>query len=170
VVLNCKYLAHPINEVLAQCKPKERSPSLRPSPSTNSLAGSTISRHSTFSVTVRDRQRHATTEFPNANGDPDTDIRTTAQPSSKSLEDGHPLALRSDPSVASLIDMYDEQGRLPPEAFSNSPEKQERPQKKRNGSTLRELLGAPDSLRFKVNGDVESDISWAERFLEYVFL
>jgi hypothetical protein len=64
--------------------------------------------------------------------------------------------------------MYDDHGRLPAEAFSNSPpspEKHGRPQKKRGGSTLRELLGGSSSPGSKVDSAVESDISWAERFL-----
>lgn len=161
---NLPPLPHPINDVLSSCNntPKEHAPSLRPSPSTASLASSNFSRLSTFSVTVHDRQRHAVTEFPNANGELGRDIQTPTQ-ASKRLS--HPLGLRSDPSVASLIELYDEQGRLPPEAFSNdscSPEKQGRPQKKRGGSTLRELLGGSDS---KGDSNIESDISWAEKYL-----
>ncbi|XP_006461821.1 hypothetical protein AGABI2DRAFT_118673 [Agaricus bisporus var. bisporus H97] len=165
-------LPHPINDVLAQCMPKEQTPSLRASPSTLSLASSTLSRHSTFSVTLHGRQRHAMTEFPNANGElgdgSPTPVKSKSTRDGANLAVGHPLGLRSDPSVASLIDLYDEHGRLPVETFSNSPPsgKQERPQKKRNGSTLRELLGAPDSLRSKVDTNLESDISWAERFLD----
>jgi hypothetical protein len=165
------WLAHPINDVLAQCMPKEKAPSLRASPSTLSLASSTLSRHSTFSVTVHGRQRHATTEFPNANGElgdgSPTPVKSKPKRAGANLVDGHHLGLRSDPSVASLIELYDEHGRLPVETFSNSPPSgnHERPQKKRNGSTLRELLGAPDSLGSKTDTNLESDISWAERFL-----
>jgi len=158
--------AHPINDVLAGCNttPKEGT-SLRLSPSVASLASSSLSRHSTFSVTVHDRQRHAATEFPNANRELGDDTDT---PTQRSKRHSHQLGLRSDPSVVSLISLYDEHGRLPAEAFSNSPpsaEKQERPQKKRGGSTLRELLGGPDSLDLKSGGHLESDISWAEQFL-----
>lgn len=122
-------------------------------------------------MTVHDRQRHTATEFPNANGELDEDPQRPTEPRFRRNEPdqagGHHLGLRSDPSVASLISLYDEHGKLPPETFSNSPpsEKRERQQKKRNGSTLRELLGAPDSLTSKANSNVESDISWAERFL-----
>jgi hypothetical protein len=167
------WLAHPINDVLAQCMPKEKTPPLRASPSTLSLASSTLSRHSTFSVTVHSRQRHATTEFPNANGEFGDGSPTPVKSKPKrdrggaKSGDGNQLGLRSDPSVASLIELYDEHGRLPVETFSNSPPSgnHERPQKKRNGSTLRELLGAPDSLGSKTDTNLESDISWAERFL-----
>lgn len=172
-------IAHPINDVLAQCmqQPQEKTPSLHPSASTISLASSTLSRHSTYSVTVHDRQRHTATEFPNANGELDNNLQTPTnlrpRSNGSSQANGHHLGLRSDPSVASLIELYDDHGRLPPEAFSNSPpspERRERPQKKRNGSTLRELLGAPNGLSSKADSAVESDISWAERFLGYVFV
>lgn len=159
--------AHPINDVLAGCNttPKEGTSSLRLSPSVSSLASSTLSRQSTFSVTVHDRQRHAATEFPNANPELGDDTNT---PTQRSKRHSHQLGLRSDPSVVSLISLYDEHGRLPAETFSNSPpsaEKQERPQKKRGGSTLRELLGGSDSLESKSGGHLESDISWAEQYL-----
>ncbi|KAJ3552281.1 hypothetical protein NP233_g12917 [Leucocoprinus birnbaumii] len=162
-----KYPAHPINDVLAGCNntPRPQTPSLRPSPSTASLASSNFSRTSTFSVTVHDRQRHAVTEFPNANGEFGEDMKTPTQPSKRH---SNALALRSDPSVASLIEMYDEHGRLPAEAFSNnspSPEKLGRPQKKRGGSTLRELLGGSDTLGSGGDSNIESDISWAEKYL-----
>jgi hypothetical protein len=76
--------------------------------------------------------------------------------------------------VASLLDLYDEHGKLSSNAFSNSPPnspvKEGRVQCRRNGSTLRQLLGAP-SLSSKHGNDSGSeggDISWAERFLAYV--
>lgn len=93
------------------------------------------------------------------------------------------LRLRSDPSVASLLDLYDSHGCLSDEAFSNaSPSppstpvhrqedeprgtqtKEGRAQVRRNGSTLRQLLGSPAAS----SGD--GDISWAERFLGCVQL
>lgn len=159
--------AHPINDVLAGCNtaPKEHAPSLRLSPSVVSLASSSLSRHSTFSVTVHDRQRHAATEFPNANREL---VEDTDTPTQCSKRQSHQLGLRSDPSVASLISLYDEHGRLPAETFSNSPpssNKQEHPQKKRGGSTLRELLGGSGGLGSKSGSHLESDISWAEKYL-----
>ena len=86
------------------------------------------------------------------------------------------IRLRLDPSVASLIDLYDEHGKLSSNAFSNSPPsspvKEGRAQCRRNGSTLRQLLGAPtSSLNSRHGNDSGSeggDISWAERFLAYV--
>jgi hypothetical protein len=80
--------------------------------------------------------------------------------------------LRQDPSVASLLDIYDNKGRLDGNAFSNSPSagekepfKDGRPQLKRGGSTLRQLLGNPEST--SCTGSAEGDISWAEGFLQY---
>jgi len=86
------------------------------------------------------------------------------------------LRLRSDPSVASLIDLYDAHGKLSNDAFSNSPPStpkdtpltEGRAQVKRNGSTLHQLLGATSSNGSRdanESGSVEGDISWAERFL-----
>ena len=72
------------------------------------------------------------------------------------------IRLRRDPSVASLLDLYDEHGHLPAQAFSESPEKQGRAQTKRSGSTLRQLLGG--SSKTDLNA-TEGDISWAERYL-----
>lgn len=145
---------------------------MRPSRSNQSLASSTLSHRSTYSVTIRDRQRHTTTEFPNANGHYDDNLQTPRNPRSQFNESNHPnghaLGLRSDPSVASLVELYDDHGRLPPETFSNSPpspEKQGRQQKMRSGSTLRELLGATDGSGSATDSAIESDISWAERFL-----
>lgn len=102
------------------------------------------------------------------------------------------LKLRSEPSLVSLVSLYDEQGQLPEGVFSNndnSDEVQRQPPKKayrevpmaddsddderviatgkaqcrRSGSTLRQLLGA--STDSKPADASEGDISWAERFL-----
>lgn len=103
--------------------------------------------------------------------------------------DSRTIKMRTEPSVVSLVSLYNDQGQLPEEIFSNDVdngatpkrryhkvkmvEEQEeehrvapegRAQCKRSGSTLRQLLGASD-----VPGDAsEGDISWAERFLAYV--
>ncbi|KDQ61376.1 hypothetical protein JAAARDRAFT_171553 [Jaapia argillacea MUCL 33604] len=82
-------------------------------------------------------------------------------------------ALRRDPSVASLLNWYDEDGRVSSQAFSNTPPENHiedrdrgvgREQVKRTGSTLRQLLGEPSSNEH--DETFEGDISWAERFLE----
>ena len=80
--------------------------------------------------------------------------------------------------MASLLDLYDEHGKLSSDAFSNSPPsppiKEGRVQCRRNGSTLRQLLGAPtsslpvSSRHENDSGSEGGDITWAERFLECV--
>ncbi|KAJ7043593.1 hypothetical protein C8F04DRAFT_1028537 [Mycena alexandri] len=139
-------LPHPINQVLQT-----------PGSSTVSLASATTSVSSTsrgtYTVKVHRRTHHAQTEFPNAN--------RNLEPRQNNSQ---LLGLRSDPSVASLLDLYDEHGRLPTHTFSNSPPK-ERAQVQRNGSTLRQLLGNPSVNSRSDAGGLEGDISWAERFL-----
>ena len=123
-----------------------------------------MSQRGTYNVTVHRRRRHASTEFPDANRD--LDDQTAKGSSLHPVEDSRVLRLRSDPSVASLLELYDEHGRLSNDAFSNdepSPPKVGRAQVRRNGSTLRQLLGASSVKDGAENS--EGDISWAERFL-----
>jgi hypothetical protein len=126
-------------------------------------------------VQVHKRKRHTSTEFPYANRHLD-DFKVaqrTRGATAPPKELSHYLGLRSDPSVASLLQLYDDHGRLPENLFSNSPPKkpsaemkQGRAQTRRSGSTLRQLLGAKE--KSDSNADLtESDISWAERFLRY---
>lgn len=66
--------------------------------------------------------------------------------------------------------MYDDHGSLPSRAFSNSPPSdcplvEGRAQARRNGSTLRQLLGSPSLNSGTDTSSLEGDISWAERFL-----
>jgi hypothetical protein len=68
--------------------------------------------------------------------------------------------------------MYNNQGHLDSKVFSNTPPAHEkessrdgRAQVKRGGSTLRQLLGNPDSSHRA--STTEGDISWAEAFLRY---
>lgn len=83
------------------------------------------------------------------------------------------IRLRQDPSVVSLLNMYDDKGHIKSDAFTNSPqtptplqEIQGRDQKKCGGSTLRQLLGDPESTGpFRSSNMLEGDISWADRFL-----
>ncbi|KAJ7066604.1 hypothetical protein C8F01DRAFT_1248600 [Mycena amicta] len=140
--------AHPINDVV-------------PASSVVSLASATSSINSnrgTYTVTVHQRRRHASTEFPNANRYTDEEEPLRRNNNSQLL------GLRSDPSVASLLDLYDEHGRLPSQAFSNSPPKEGRAQVVRSGSTLRQLLGNPCPAASSDSSDL-GDISWAEQFL-----
>ena len=163
------YLAHPVNSL-------SQRPSAPPSRSAS------VQTRRTYTVTIRDRKVEAFTEFPNANPPLDTPTRpslplddqsgqaSTLQPFTP--KDQNRLgALRRDPSVASLLDMYDSKGRLDISAFSNTPPATEkdsvkgRAQLKRGGSTLRQLLGNPESGN--PDGSTEGDISWAEGFLRY---
>ncbi|KAF9525330.1 hypothetical protein CPB83DRAFT_909222 [Crepidotus variabilis] len=146
-------IPHPINQVIQT-----------PASSCVSLASTSISQRGTYTVTVHGRKRHASTEFPLANSElgekrkPELAPRSTLAP----VEDSRVLRLRSDPSVASLLELYDEHGQLADDAFTDtesSPPKQGRAQVKRNGSTLRQLLGGFG------NDNSEGDISWADRFL-----
>jgi hypothetical protein len=154
--------AHPINEVIQT-----------PAASTASLASTSISQRGTYNVTIHRRKQHTLTEFPNANRD--LDDRSTPQGNLRTplKDDNHLLGLRSDPSVSSLLSMYDEHGRIPAKVFSNSPpslRKEGRAQTQRSGSTLRQLLGNPSGLNSRAGNDAsEGDISWAERFLGYHF-
>ncbi|KAH9940821.1 uncharacterized protein BXZ73DRAFT_42397 [Epithele typhae] len=81
--------------------------------------------------------------------------------------------LRRDPSVVSLLNLFDDHGRLDSKVFENSspaisasaaPEG--KMPRQRTGSTFRELLGAPAPAFFENSN--EGDISWAERLLECV--
>lgn len=158
--------AHPINNVIQT-----------PAASTASLTSSNISHRGTYNVQVHKRKRHTSTEFPYANRHLD-DLKVTPRARGATAppkEHAHYLGLRADPSVASLLELYDDRGHLPENLFSNSPPKQPsfdmkqgRAQTRRSGSTLRQLLGASNKEKSDSNADLtESDISWAERCLWY---
>ncbi|KAE9399563.1 hypothetical protein BT96DRAFT_1019458 [Gymnopus androsaceus JB14] len=142
-------LPHPINSALST-----------PSESTTSLPS--VSRRGTYVVKVYPRQKHTSTDLLEVDNEPQT-----PQPRRRAQTVGddstHLQGLRRDPSVASLLDLYDEHGHLPSKAFSNTPPREGRAQTQRTGSTLRELLGDP-SHRHNASS-LEGDISWAERFL-----
>jgi hypothetical protein len=159
--------------------------SLNPTPLASPSRSTVQSRGRTYSVKILGgRQVLATTEFPNANPPVDTPSRrhehdddsdsisskrtkrAAVTPRDRSRIHG----LRQDPSVASLLDMYDDHGNLDSKIFSSSPVKQGRTQIQRNGSTLRQLLGSSElhDAAFR-NSTTEGDISWAERFLQYVW-
>ncbi|KAL0577914.1 hypothetical protein V5O48_004079 [Marasmius crinis-equi] len=143
-------LPHPINNFLST-----------PSESTTSLESTNITRRGTYSVKVHPREQHTPRRKEAAVSQEDM---TTSQALLRE-PDGDAsqlIRLRRDPSVASLLDLYDEHGQLPAQAFSDSPEKRGRAQTKRSGSTLRQLLGHPS--RTDVDA-TEGDISWAERYL-----
>lgn len=143
--------AHPINKIIQT-----------PASSTISLETDSLFHRGTYNVTVHRRRRHASTEFPHANRDLENNEHGTLQP----VEDSRLLGLRSDPSVASLLELYDEHGRVASNAFANDeslPIHEGHAQVRRNGSTLRQLLGGPSSK--EGNDNSEGDISWAERYL-----
>jgi hypothetical protein len=157
IQLKCRTLAHPINEVVQT-----------PAASTISIASTSISQRGTYNVTVHGRKQHTAPEFLHTTETFTTPRQYIFRPEHLK-ENSQLLGLRSDPSVASLLDMYDEHGRISATAFSNSPpspQKEGRAQTHRNGSTLRQLLGNPSSMNSKNDSStMEGDISWAERFL-----
>lgn len=87
------------------------------------------------------------------------------------------MRLRQDPSVVSLLNMYNSNGQLDNKVFSNTPARDDlsdeeqvcvvgRPQHQRRGSTLRQLMGKSESQPNSSRS--EGEVSWAERFLQYV--
>ncbi|TFY79174.1 hypothetical protein EWM64_g4839 [Hericium alpestre] len=156
-------IPHPIN-------------SLTPISSTSSDRSASIQSRGTYVVKVIGREVHTRTEFPNA-----YPLETPPRSADESESDGPARSqklsavtprdkhrmhrLRQDPSVASLLDMYDSHGRLDEKAFSNSfsiENAEGHAQVKRSGSTFRQLLGEPEQA---ARNSTEGDISWAERFL-----
>lgn len=140
-----------------------------------------VQRQGTYTVKVLERKQESCTEFPNANpplrNNSDDDAQVHESPTCRRVNPRHvPFTprdqnrlqrLRQDPSVVSLLNMYDDKGRICSTAFSNTPQSSApindvggREQIKRSGSTLRQLLGeAADT------DGAEGDISWAERYL-----
>ncbi|KAK7056398.1 hypothetical protein VNI00_002952 [Paramarasmius palmivorus] len=145
-------IAHPIDNVLNT-----------PGASTTSLASTSISRKGTYNVKVHPREQRNRTD-----SGPQDALATPRAPKrdiDSAAESSQFIRLRRDPSVASLLDLYDEHGNLPAKAFSDSPTKEGRAQTKRSGSTLRQLLGEPSSHHDPDSSNGEGDISWAERYL-----
>ena len=109
--------------------------------------------------------------------DEPTGSGTTKRPTITPRDQNRLLRLRQDPSVVSLLNMYDSYGCLDNKVFSNSPVKDGqseedqvyavgRPQHQRRGSTLRQLMGKPESEAQPNSSRSEGEISWAERFLQ----
>ena len=160
--------AHPVN-------------SLNQTPVASVSRSASVQTRRTYTVTIRDRKVEALTEFPNANPPINSPPRSSYDWDDRSAPKLQPITpkdrnrlsmLRRDPSVASLLDMYDDKGRLDSTAFSNTPSAAEKEclnngpaQLKRGGSTLRQLLGNPESAN--LTGSTEGDISWAEGILRY---
>ena len=155
----------------------------------------------TYTVKVHERTVISCTEFPNAipslvtptkerpksvplpttgpevSDDEPIDPSTTKRPTITPRDQNRLLRLRQDPSVVSLLNMYDSLGQLDNKVFSNSPVKDDesdeaqicavgRPQHQRRGSTLRQLMGKAEHEMQPNNSRSEGEISWAERFLQ----
>ncbi|KIP02294.1 hypothetical protein PHLGIDRAFT_130807 [Phlebiopsis gigantea 11061_1 CR5-6] len=168
---NMPPLPHPINSVAT-------TPAATPAKSEAS-----VQRRGTYTVKVLERKLESRTEFPNANPPiphDDEHDNLDDSPLAKRANSRHVpftprdesrlLRLRQDPSVVSLLNMYDDKGRISSTAFSNTPDtsaaEEELPGRqpvKRSGSTLRQLLGEPSSEDREEAA--EGDISWAERYL-----
>ncbi|KAF9071538.1 hypothetical protein BDP27DRAFT_1321915 [Rhodocollybia butyracea] len=153
-------LPHPINSAVST-----------PTGSTSSLPIPNVVRRGTYTVKVYPRQQHPYTVPLGSRGLDDDNEPQTPQPRRRAQtvpppgdDSSHLQGLRRDPSVASLLDLYDEHGHLPSRAFSNTPPREGRAQTQRGGSTLRELLGESGS-NHNASSSLEGDISWAERFL-----
>ncbi|KAH9848490.1 hypothetical protein C2E23DRAFT_739671 [Lenzites betulinus] len=163
-----------------------------------------VHRSGTYVVKVHGRTTHSRTEFPRANPPPSpTKLPRTATPKTPTPhqdhhdtddedEDDDPClprlkevnftpkdrsriyALRQDPSVVSLLNMYDDNGCLDSQAFASTPptpapistEVEGKQPRQRTGSTLRQLLGEAQPAHIENITAAEGDISWAERFLE----
>ena len=102
---------------------------------------------------------------------------TTKRPTITPRDQNRLLRLRQDPSVASLLNIYDSLGQLDNNAFSNSPVKDDQyeeeqvyavdqPQHHRRKSTLRQLMGKPEPGVQPNTSNSEGEISWAERILQ----
>ena len=63
--------------------------------------------------------------------------------------------LRQDPSVANLVDMYDEKGQLNDKVFSNTPVTASNLTRRQRESTFHELLGESETS--------DPDLAWAEQ-------
>ncbi|KAI0369219.1 hypothetical protein BV20DRAFT_418421 [Pilatotrama ljubarskyi] len=161
-----------------------------------------LQRSGTYVVKLHGRTTHSRTEFPRANPPPSptkTSRRTEPKTPHQDRHDNHNddnddeprgprlkevnftpkdnsriYALRQDPSVVSLLNMYDDRGCLDVHAFASTPptpapictEFEGRQARPRTGSTLRQLLGEPQPAFMTKTYTTEGDISWAERFLE----
>ncbi|KAG1881183.1 hypothetical protein F4604DRAFT_467691 [Suillus subluteus] len=152
-------LPHPINNVL-------------PAPAASTATLNSVSQRHSYTVTVHGRTVHSRTEFPNAYppmdslATPKRNLNDSARRRSKSVpitprDQTRLLRLRQDPSVASLLNAYDENGCLDSHVFSNTPPVAGPLRRRRTGSTFRQLLANPSSPELCDNSDIE----WAESVL-----
>ena len=116
------------------------------------------------------------TADPDVSDDEPIGSSTNRRPTITPRDQNRLSRLRQDPSVVSLLNMYDSHGRLDNNVFSNSPVKDGqsdedqvytvgKPQHQRRGSTLRQLMGKPEPGVQPNSSRSEGEISWAERFL-----
>ncbi|KAG2343955.1 hypothetical protein BDR05DRAFT_962252 [Suillus weaverae] len=155
-------LPHPINNIL-------------PAPAASTATLGSISQRSSYTVTIHGRTVHSRTEFPNAYppmdslATPRRNLNDSPRRRSKSVpitprDQNRLLRLRQDPSVASLLNVYDENGCLDSHVFSNTPpvaRDKGRLRRRRTGSTFRQLLANPSNPELRDNSDIE----WAESVL-----
>ncbi|KAH8116448.1 hypothetical protein DFH11DRAFT_1725228 [Phellopilus nigrolimitatus] len=160
-------ISHPINTVSSLS-------TTTLSPSRTSSVGTKNS----YTVKIHQRQHHASTVFPNAYP-PRTPHRIQQRSTPNLLETVNhrsrrrqvsdprkvPITprdisrlsrLRQDPSVASLLNMYDDNGQLDDTAFANTPARVQSActANQCRESTFKELLGGESAF--------EADLSWAE--------
>ncbi|KIM90494.1 hypothetical protein PILCRDRAFT_185278 [Piloderma croceum F 1598] len=162
--LNYIITAHPIQHVL-------------PISTASTSCLPSLSQRGTYTVKIHPRTVHSRTEFPNANPHESATPKRSQHDSPRRRSKSVPITprdksrlygLRQDPSVISLLNLYDEHGCLNSKAFSNSPPSpyhEKHAQVRRGGSTLRQLLGDSSAPHAKNDGVLEGDISWAERHL-----
>ncbi|KAG2157781.1 uncharacterized protein EDB93DRAFT_1220932 [Suillus bovinus] len=155
-------LPHPIDNVL-------------PEPAASTATLGSFSKRSSYTVTVHGRTVHSRTEFPNAYppmdslATPRRNLNDSPRRRSKSVpitprDQNRLLRLRQDPSVASLLNAYDENGCLDSHVFSNTPPVARDGgllRRRRTGSTFRQLLTNPSGPELWDNSDIE----WAESVL-----
>ncbi|KAI4523381.1 hypothetical protein K525DRAFT_178667, partial [Schizophyllum commune Loenen D] len=133
-------VTHPINNVIA------------PPAASSASISSVASQRSTYSVKVHTRTRSASTDVATVL----RDNRELKPENDSPDKKNRLLRLRSDPSINSLLDLYDEHGQISNKAFSEGS-----PEKVHSGERA-QLLG--DEMGGE-NKSREGDISWAERYL-----
>ncbi|KAL1743265.1 hypothetical protein HDZ31DRAFT_41377 [Schizophyllum fasciatum] len=135
-------VTHPINKVI------------NPPAASSASISSVATQRSTYSVKVHERTRSASTDVSTVLRDNRENKPENDSPDKTSRL----LRLRSDPSINSLLDLYDEHGQISNKAFSDgSPEKLQTNERA-------QLLG-DEFADGSENRSREGDISWAERYL-----
>ncbi|KAJ2918661.1 hypothetical protein MD484_g1724, partial [Candolleomyces efflorescens] len=173
-------MPHPINAVLsAQGSPQLHKQStgystLAPSASTVSLSTASLNtkQQGSYNVTVHRKQRlsHGPEEVLTM------EKKKNRDSTHLNANDSRVLKLRSEPSLVSLVSLYDEQGQLPEGVFSNndnSDQVQKQPPKKAyrevpmadESDDDERVVATGASTDSKPADASEGDISWAERFL-----